>query len=569
MPCSNEARQLTGEKPFTCDAAELCREKTAVTRTIPAYLRLHQESTRKPSQEIAFAADPISQFWKAYTDATGWRIDRNHAVSTNDAKNDAATRKGSNDAKFPAVRLLPAFTGEICGGVETQADSPSVTRDLAEQLAAAATELAKRLEQTQAAYRTQEAELAVTATPTGTPDQSSRLAQRLEKLLQRAAAAAGCDAAGVYLLDTDTTSLKLRASFGLPANRITAAARPLRGSRGDLESLVREVVMIDDLEGTLSTTWNSPEPFASGIVAKIEEDDLPIGTIWLWSKQPREFTEQDGASVQLAALSVASELSRASLFRERAKWNVTSTSIQSASQWQLRQLPPAMELAPGMVVDGWAESPRPWARSWHAWDVLPDGSIALAFAEANLKQMDAAMISATARAAFAAHSNYRHSATEMLRRISDSLWQTNTGDQLVSMLYIKLDPETGEGELASAGSIQAIIASSRGYRPLCAGRESEPLASQIDCRPYHTAFQLHVGEAIVGVNASVLDEILGISQTELATVVREAISRRNSPVLSSLRRALAIKPLEEERAGVMLMRKVSPAIATRSTNKSN
>ena len=529
-----------------------------MTRTIPSYLRLHKESIRQASQEIAFTADPVSQFWKAYTDATGWRIDRNHLVTPADTKSNSPIRS-ANETKPSPPRLLPAFDGEICGSAETQADAPSVTRDLAEQLAAAATELAKRLEQTQAAYRTQEAELAVTGTPTGTADQSSRVSQRLERLMERAAAATGCDAVGIYLLDNDTTTLKLRASFGLPANRITAAARPLRGSRGDLESLVRDVVLIDDLDGTLSTTWNSPEPFASGIVAKIEEDDLPIGTIWLWSNRSRELTEQDGAAAQLAALSIASELARASLHRERAKWNVTSTSIQSASQWQLRQLPPAMELAPGIVVDGWTESPRPWARSWHSWDVLPDGSIALAIAEANLKQMDAAMVAATARAAFAAHSNYRHSAMEMLRRISDSLWQTNTGDQLVSMLYIKLDPETGEGELASAGSIQAIIASSRGYRPLCAGRESEPLASQIDCRPYHTAFQLHAGEVIVGVNGSVLDELLGITQTELATVVRNAIPRRNSPILSSIRRALAIKPLEEERAGIMLMRKLPQA----------
>ncbi|MGV3486642.1 MAG: SpoIIE family protein phosphatase, partial [Planctomycetaceae bacterium] len=302
-------------------------------------------------------------------------------------------------------------------------------------------------------------------------------------------------------------------------------------------------------------TWNSPEAFASGIVTRIEEDDLPIGTLWLWSKQPREFTAQDGEAAQLAALSVASELSRAALHRERANANLSSTSIKSVSQWQMRQLPPAMELAPGIVVDGWTESPRAWARSWHAWDVLPDGTIALAIAESWVREMEGAMIAATARAAFAAHSNYRHSATEMVQRLSDSLWQTNTGDQLLSMLYIKLNPETGEGELASAGSIHALIASRRGYRPLCAGRESEPLASQIDCRPHQATFQLQPGEAILGVNACVLDDVLGINQTQLATIARESLGRRGSAILPALRRALAAKPLEDERSGIMLLRK--------------
>lgn len=530
----------------------LSRETIPVNRTIPSYLRLHPASTRAVSLETPLAIDPVSQFWKAYTDATGWRLDRSHAAAGNKRE---LTPQLAEDRSEPVLRLLPAFDGAIAGDAQTQHDSPSVNHELAERLAWAASELARRLEQAQTAHRAQEAELAVTATPTGTTDQPSRLLQRLERLLKQAAAATGCDAAGLYLLDNDTTSLKLRASFGLAADRIAAPARTLRGSRGDVESLVREVVLIDDLAGTLATTWNSPEAFASGIVTRVEEDDLPIGTIWLWSKQPREFTPQDGEAAQLAALSIASELSRAALHRERSHWNLSSTSIKNVTQWQLRQLPPAMELAPGIVVDGWTESAVPWARSWHAWDVLPDGTISLAIAEASLREMDGAMIAATARAAFAAHSHYRHSAVEMLRRLSDSLWQTNTGDQLISMLYIKLDPDTGEGELASAGSIQSIIASSRGYRPLSVGRESEPLASRIDCRPYHTAFQLQRGEAIVGVNACVLDDVLGINQTELAAVVRQAVSRRNSPILASLRRALASKPLEEERAGIVLVRK--------------
>lgn len=523
----------------------------AVTRTIPNYLRLHPATTGEPSPEPPFAIDPVSQFWKAYTDATGWRLDRGHAA----ADPTDASRPLESDSSQAVLRLLPAFDGTLVADTQLQAECPSVNRELAERLASAASELARRLENAQAAYRTQEAELAVTATPTGTVDQSSRLLQRLERLLKQAAAATGCDAAGLYLLDNDTTSLKLRASYGLPADRIAAPARTLRGSRADVESLVREVVLIDDLAGTMATTWNSPECFASAIVTRIEEDDLPIGTLWLWSKQPRELTQQDGEAAQLAALSVASELARAALHRERAKWNLSSTSIKSATQWQLRQLPPAMELAPGILVDGWTESPRPWARSWHAWDVLPDGTISLAIAEASLSEMDGAMIAATARAAFAAHSHYRHSAAEMMQRISDSLWQTNTGDQLMSMLYIRLDPDTGEGEIASAGSIQSIIASSRGFRALSVGRESEPLASRIDCRPYHTAFQLQPGEAIIAVNACVLDDVLGINQTELASIAREAISRRNSPILASLRRALVRKPLEDERAGIVLLRK--------------
>jgi hypothetical protein len=240
--------------------------------------------------------------------------------------------------------------------------------------------------------------------------------------------------------------------------------------------------------------------------------------------------------------------------KNRHRWSVSNNALQAAAQWQMRQLPPAMELAPGYLVDGWTESPRPWACSWHAWEILPDGTIALALAQADPTELHGAMIAATARAAFAAHSNYRHSVTDMLSRVSDSLWQTNTGDQIVSMLYAHVNPETGEGRIASAGSIQAIIAGGRGFRPLCSGTQSDPLASRIDCRLAHTEFRLQGGEVLSAVNRGVLDPTVGLAQNAWADVVRQAVVQPSAPVLPAIRRALADKPLELERAGLTLFR---------------
>jgi hypothetical protein len=214
-----------------------------------------------------------------------------------------------------------------------------------------------------------------------------------------------------------------------------------------------------------------------------------------------------------------------------------------------------MEIAPRIIVDGWTESPRPWACSWHAWDVLPDGKISLALAEADPTQLDGAMIAATARAAFAAHSNYRHSVTDMLSRLNDSLWQTNTGEQIVSLLYAQIDPDTGEGVFASAGKIQAIIASRLGFRPLCSGNQAEPLGKGVDGRYPCVEFVLQPGEVLVAVNSGVLDPTTGLSQSEWAACVRRAIAQKDRPVLPEIRRALAEKRPNLERSGVMLLRK--------------
>ncbi len=520
-----------------------------MTPAIPSYLRLHQAPKEDSFVQPLFSLDPLDRFWQAYTDATGWRVDQNHARE----KVSAARASRGTDSESD-LRVLPAVNLEILGDAESANDQPSVTQSAAEQLARAAKELSARFERAQEAFRTQEAELAATATPIGTDDRPSFTRVRLEKILRIAMSATGCVAAGIYLLDNDTTNLKLRISQGLPIDRLLAPPRPLRGSRADLESLVQDVVLIDDLAGALATTWNSPEEFAAAIVVKIEEDDLPIGTLWLWAAEPTEFSAQQGAAAQIAAMAISTELARASLQRERSQSKLTTQSIKSATQWQLRQLPAAAEIAPGIKVDGWTESPTAWATSWHAWDVLPDGTIAIALAEAASKEFEGAMIAATARAAFAAHCNYRHSVSDMLRRINDTLWQTNTGDQLLAMQYIKFDPDTGAGELATAGRLASLVASTRGYRPLTMGDECDWLGSQIDFRPHTMHFQLSQGEALLCVNQSVMCETNGLSQTELGSLCRKAMSGSKRSILPAIRRVLASTPLEVERAGFTLWR---------------
>lgn len=521
-----------------------------MTKTIPAYLRIHNGPSLETVPTTSLPIDPVSRFWQTYSSTTGWRVDQGHSRGETST---AVLPSTSDSAVAPPV--LPAVSEFLQDDPDSVWDIPAVSRGAAQKLAAAALELTRLYRDSLQEIRRQEAELAASAIPGETAEPSGQLVDRLQKLLSRAAAATGCHAAALYLLDEQTTSLKLRACYGLPASRLTAPARALRGSRGDLECLVRDSVLIDDLSGVQASFWNSPEPFPSAIVVRLEEEDLPVGTLWLWPKMARQFTPRDGAAAQLAATGIIAELSRAKLARHRERLTHTSRAVQAATQWQLRQLPPAMEIATGIVVDGWAESPRPWACSWHAWDVLPDGMVSLALAEADSDQLDGALIAATARAAFAAHSHYRHSVTDMLLRVSDSLWQTNTGDQIVSLLYAQFNPETGEGRIASAGKIHAIIASERGFRPVCSGTQSDPLGSSIDGRYADAEFRLQPGEVLVAVNAAVLDPETGLTQADWADCIRNAISSHDQPVLPAIRRGLAGKPTTKERSGVMLMRR--------------
>lgn len=498
-----------------------------MSREIPSYLRLHSAESRnrirRPSQ-----ADAASSFWRVFADTTGWCIDtqRNAAV----------------------VRVRAAVGAASVMSADDVEEVPAVRQDSALLLAQAASSLTSRLADAEQTIRRQEACLAaieaarVTADPNRRPAAGERrLADAIAAILNNGAEATRCDAAALYLLDEKTSQLKLRAASGLPESRLSDPPRQLRGSMADLEALIGSVVTLDDAEAM--PEWKSPESFASAICVAVSVDDTPIGTLWLWSSRPTEFGGAEKAAAKLTASMLAARLTSDNLTERIAAASSAVRPLRAAAAWQQRQQPLSVALAPEWHASGWTESPQALAASWYHWDLLPDGMIALVMAEAHSAGLDSAMIAATARAAWQSHSNYRHDPGQMLRRIGDTLWQTNTGDQLVSLLYAQINPETGEGSLTSAGMIEGVIVSRYGYRPLA--QRSQPLGAEIDLQPRVSRLQLAAGETLLAYTPGLVEATAAdlpetrMSQQRLADLARDAIADGPDRVLAAVRREIA------------------------------
>ncbi|WP_164101506.1 PP2C family protein-serine/threonine phosphatase [Candidatus Laterigemmans baculatus] len=511
-----------------------------MSREIPNYLRLHsaepRNRIRRPSQ-----ADAASSFWRVFADTTGWCVDGQRSAATLRVR--------------ATVGAASVMSGDDVG------ELPTVPRDSAVQLAEAAAALTSRLAEAEQTIRRQEACLAaseaarVTSDPSRRGESSGRtesderrLADAIAAILREGAEATRCDAAGLYLLDDKTSQLKLRAVSGLPTSRLSHPPRQLRGSLADLEALVGSVVTLDDTAAM--PEWSSPEPFAAAICVAVSVDDTPIGTLWFWSSRPTEFQAAEKAAAKLTASLLASRLTSDTLTERMAAANRAVRPLRDAAAWQQRQQPLAVPLDENWQTSGWTESPQALAASWYHWDVLPDGMLALVLAEAHAAGLDAAMIAATARSAWQSHSNYRHDPGQMLRRIGDTLWQTNTGDQLVSLLYAQINPQTGEGSLASAGKLEGIIVSRYGYRPLV--HRSQPLGSEIDLQPRVSRLQLTGGETLLAYTPGLVTGSAGelsagdlsasdlsgprLNQQRLADLTRASLAAGPERILSAIRK---------------------------------
>jgi GAF domain-containing protein len=191
---------------------------------------------------------------------------------------------------------------------------PSGSSDAAGQLADAILRLYGQLARARQIIRHRDAELAAGVPVVARADEPERFAHLLESILRGGAEACECQAAALYMLDNATTTLKLRASFGLPIERLMQPPRPLKGAIADLEALLGHAVALE--RASAFGPWRVPEEFAAALCVPVSSPTIPLGTLWFFSNHPRDFTDRQTNVAELVAGRLAAELERATLLAQ-------------------------------------------------------------------------------------------------------------------------------------------------------------------------------------------------------------------------------------------------------------
>ncbi len=177
-----------------------------------------------------------------------------------------------------------------------------------------------------------EAELAVLATPNAESiDESARLASRLRDVLKTGAKAlGGFDAAALYLLDDETTRLKIRALWGLPTDRFLDPPRPLRGARADVEALLGSAVVLN--EAYLAEAWKAPEDFDCSLCVPVASETTILGTAWYFSNKKREIEARELETLELIAGRIVAELEKEKLQQENERLTVSRRNWEKSGE---------------------------------------------------------------------------------------------------------------------------------------------------------------------------------------------------------------------------------------------
>lgn len=177
-----------------------------------------------------------------------------------------------------------------------------------------------------------EAELAVVATPNAeTTDESAGPVSRLRDVLKTGAKAlGGFDAAALYLLDDETTSLKIRALWGLPTDRFLDPPRPLRGARADVEALLGSAVVLN--EAYLAEAWKAPEDFDCSLCVPVASETTILGTLWFFSDRKRDIETRELETLELIAGRIVAELEKEKLRQENERLTVSRRNWEKSGE---------------------------------------------------------------------------------------------------------------------------------------------------------------------------------------------------------------------------------------------
>ncbi|MBX7166005.1 MAG: SpoIIE family protein phosphatase [Pirellulales bacterium] len=464
-----------------------------MNKSIPPYLRIHVED---PPAAVPLPSAELIPGWNqlcaAFEQSTGWPLRYYEQAPANNVELRWSAPL-TVEPKAPSGLLALESPGESA--------PTSASFDAASKLGTALAGLVNHTLRLEHTLWLREAELAAGVPVISGSDSNRHLARRLEAALRGGAQALGCQAAGLYMLDDDTTVLKLRAAWGLPKTRLADPPRRLAAAMADLEALLGHAVVLND--PYLLDRWNPPEDFAAAVCVPVSSPSTPLGTLWFFSTTPRDFNDQQTGVAELVAGRIAADLEREMLLHPAGRVAVEPQQCSDAAAWQRKRLPSVAPLVEGWQLAGWHRSCAALSGEFFDWWVLPCGALALAVGDALHQGVVAALAATSLREQVRACSMFLARPDSILERVGQCLWSGSAGDQFAALGLARLRPDDHRVDVATAGPVHALHLHDNGCTRL--GNPVPALASSPEQR--YTALPLRPkpGEAVILASDGVIE----------------------------------------------------------------
>jgi serine phosphatase RsbU (regulator of sigma subunit) len=292
----------------------------------------------------------------------------------------------------------------------------------------------------------------------------------LAELLTRIEDILGVDTVAILLLDDEGNELIARAAKGLEAEVEQGVRIPIgKGFAGRIAS-ERMPIFIADV-GYADVL--NPILRESGIrsmlgVPLIVAADL-LGVLHVGTLQPRTFTNEDAAVLQLAASRAASAIERARLFDALEREHRVAVTLQRSL------LPDRLpDLVGVRVAARYFPARDEVGGDWYDVIDLPRGQVGIAIGDVVGHGVRAATLMGQLRTALRAYALEDHPPGLVLERL-DRFLQSIRGPGMATAAYATFDPDGGKLRFASAGHPPPAMAAPDGARRFVETSPNVPL----------------------------------------------------------------------------------------------
>ncbi|MBN2217618.1 MAG: serine/threonine-protein phosphatase [Pirellulales bacterium] len=453
------------------------------------YLRVYSEQPSETPRPEPLAVESLPKVIAAFEQATGWPLEHVPGPKSN-------SRHSLTWSTPVSPGVGPTLGHLSLGRRGSTSDAPPATpidQPTAEHLAEALDALLQELSETELALRDREAELAAGVTPLPTDSGEGSLAERLEAVLKGGAEAVGAHAAALYLLDEITSELKLRSVWGLPRSRLRKPARPLAGALADLEAMLGHAVVLEDAR--IMQRWKVPEDFASAVCVPVSSPTTILGTLWIFSRDKRDFNERQTNVIEVTAGRLAADLERETLLGQGAGGTYWRHQLAAAERAQRGSLPTMAPLLDDWQTAGWVAQADQLGGDFFDWFCLPESRMAIALGDAAARGVEGALSAGAVKASFRSHAQYQRRAEQLLGQVNLTLWTGSSGDQSANLFAGLVDTASGEVHFGSAGQLGVMVVRPGGWESL--SQPSPALGVSPESQYQGQTYELQPGESLV------------------------------------------------------------------------
>ena len=276
------------------------------------------------------------------------------------------------------------------------------------------------------------------------------LAWALTQVLKAAVQLTTTRSAAFFLLNPETSRLKLRAVYQIAADLIPRSERILAYSPEDLEALVTGPAAVYAQEGTSSVSL--PESFRAGLCVAVQSETMPIGTLWVYDRRSRQFGERDRHVLQSIAMQIAAVLERVALLKHSESHDRIRRELKTASE-SAPGIAPHEQLPTDPRFEIAAYCASCYELGGDLCELIPIDAdeLAIVIGDASGNSIPAAVIMSAMRGAVRAYPAGSDAVIPLMQRLNSALYEITRSHQFMSLCYGVFDARRKTFTYSNAG----------------------------------------------------------------------------------------------------------------------